>query len=98
MIQLLWHICFTTNGRAQTAVTEDRGVDSRIEKTLRAWRLNEARTRGVPAFRILTDKALRAIAVSEPTTADALLEIPGIGMSTIEKYGPAIYHIVKTAP
>jgi len=70
-------------------------VDSRLETALRAWRLEEARRRRVPAFRILTDKALREIAISHPATADGLLAIPGIGMSTVEKYGPSIHRILN---
>ncbi|HYR89922.1 MAG TPA: helicase-related protein, partial [Terriglobia bacterium] len=77
------------------SVNRNAEPDSRIEKALRAWRLNEARSRGVPAFRILTDKVLRAIATIHPTTSDALLEIPGIGMSTVDKYGASIYRIVN---
>ena len=60
-------------------------ADSGVESALRAWRLNEARRRGVPAFRILTDAALEGIATSRPATASELLAIPGIGMSTVEK-------------
>ncbi len=70
-------------------------ADSRIEKALRAWRLEEARRRGVPAFRILTDRVLREIAIAHPTTSDQLLAISGIGMSTVEKYGPSIHRIVN---
>lgn len=70
-------------------------ADSRIEKALRAWRLEEARRRGVPAFRILTDKVLREIAITHPTSSDQLLAISGIGMSTVEKYGPSIHRIVN---
>ncbi len=70
-------------------------VDSRIEEALRTWRLEEARRRGVPAFRILTDKVLRKIAITRPATSDELLAIPGIGMSTIEKYGPSIHRIMN---
>ena len=70
-------------------------VDARIEKALRAWRLEEARRRGVPAFRILTNKAVTQIASTRPATADEFLEIPGIGMSTVEKYGASIYRIVR---
>jgi DNA topoisomerase-3 len=70
-------------------------VDSHIEKALRAWRLEEARRRGIPAFRILTDKVLREIAISHPATSDELLAISGIGMSTVEKYGHSIHRIVN---
>ena len=57
--------------------------------------LGEARRRRVPAFRILTDKVLRQIAIAHPATADELLAIPGIGMSTVEKYGPSIHRILN---
>jgi ATP-dependent DNA helicase RecQ len=48
----------------------------------------------VPAFRIFTDRSLRAIAESRPTTAVKLLAVPGIGSSTVAKYGGQIYRIV----
>ena len=70
-------------------------VDAGIEKALRAWRLGEARRRRIPAFRILTDKSLRAITVTHPETAGELLEIPGIGLGAVEKYGASIYRIVR---
>ena len=68
-----------------------------MEEALRAWRLSEARKRGVPAFRIFTDKALHAIAERRPATAAELLAIPGIGISAIEKYGQQIYRILEQA-
>ncbi len=69
-------------------------VDSGVESALREWRLKEARKRGVPAFRILTDAALAGIAEQRPATAAELLAIPGIGMSTVEKYGAQIYRLL----
>lgn len=69
--------------------------NTRLEDALRAWRLGEARRRSVPAFRILTDKALHAIAEQRPATAAELLAISGIGISTIEKYGQQIYRLLE---
>jgi len=66
----------------------------RLEEALRNWRLEEARRRGVPAFRIFTDAALRAMAEKRPTTTSELLGIPGIGISTVEKYGAQIYRLM----
>lgn len=68
-----------------------------VEKALRAWRLNEAKTKGVPAFRILTDKALETIAQRQPKSARELLEVPGLGLKLVEKYGAAIFHILSRA-
>lgn len=69
----------------------------RLEQALRAWRLAEAKRRKMPAFRIFGDRTLRNIASSCPTSDSALLAVPGIGMSTVEKYGTQIYHLVATA-
>ncbi len=74
----------------------DAGQPSGIEQALRAWRLAEAKRRGVPAFRIFLDSTLEAIADARPQTAGELLAIPGIGIHTIEKYGAQIYRIVSS--
>jgi superfamily II DNA helicase RecQ len=69
-----------------------------LEDALRAWRLAEARRRGVPAFRILTDKTLQAIAARRPATTAELLDIPGIGLKSVEAYGAQIFAILARAP
>jgi DNA topoisomerase-3 len=69
----------------------------RLEEVLRNWRLAEAKRRGVPAFRICTDAALKAMAERRPSSAAELLGIPGIGISTVEKYGAQIYRMVAQA-
>ena len=74
---------------------KESGQSSRIEEALRAWRLAEAKRRGVPAFRIFPDSTLQAIAEARPQTAGELLAIPGIGLHTIEKYGAQIYRLVQ---
>jgi superfamily II DNA helicase RecQ len=70
---------------------------ARLELALRAWRLNEAKRRKMPAFRIFGDRTLRNIASSCPKSDSALLAVPGIGMGTVEKYGAQIYHLIATA-
>ena len=55
----------------------------------------EARRRIVPAFRIFSDRALKAMASRRPGAARELLGISGIGMTTVERYGQQIYRIVK---
>jgi superfamily II DNA helicase RecQ len=68
--------------------------DSKLEDALRLWRLGEAKRRGVPAFRIFSDQALKAVAARRPATAAELLAIPGLGISTVEKYGAQIYRLL----
>jgi DNA topoisomerase-3 len=83
--------------RAPDARLPEAGPNSLLEEVLRAWRLAEAKRRGVPAFRIFSDQVLRAMVSRRPATARELLAIPGIGMSTIEKYGAQIYRILHGA-
>jgi DNA topoisomerase-3 len=75
----------------------EAGPNSQLEEVLRAWRLAEAKRRGVPAFRIFSDQVLRAMVSRRPATARELLAIPGIGISTVEKYGAQIYRILHGA-
>ncbi|MGI8962586.1 MAG: HRDC domain-containing protein [Bryobacteraceae bacterium] len=56
--------------------------------------MTEARRRGIPAFRVFTDRALRAMVDQRPRTAEDLLAIPGIGMAAVKQYGPQIYRIL----
>jgi len=71
--------------------------ESKTEDMLRAWRLAQAKRQAVPAFRILPDKVLTAIASKRPRTAAELLAIPGIGIGSVEKYGAQIYRILNEA-
>jgi superfamily II DNA helicase RecQ len=72
-------------------------LELKAEELLRAWRLATAKRLGVPAFRIMTDKVLEAIAKRRPKTAADLLAIPGIGINSVEKYGAQIYRILNEA-
>ena len=66
------------------APTEDRS-NSGAEEQLRAWRIALAKKQGVPAFRIMTDRVLLAIAESNPRNAAELIAIPGMGLSVGRK-------------
>jgi RecQ family ATP-dependent DNA helicase len=70
-------------------------ADAALEKALRDWRLAEAKRRSVPAFRILTDKALQTIASERPASIRELLEIPGVGPRVAEQYGAQIFRILS---
>jgi len=64
---------------------------------LKEWRRAVAKKQGVPAFRIMSDKVLMAIAEEEPRNAAELLAIPGLGMKAVEKFGAQIYRILNEA-
>ena len=81
---------------APAVAREDRGtrLASGAAPKLKAWRRAVATKQGVPAFRIMSDRVLLAIAEKEPATAAELLAIPGIGIKLVEKYASQIYRIL----
>lgn len=66
-----------------------------LYKALVSWRYNLSKEEGVPAFHILHQKALIAIANLVPATPDELVLIPNVGPKTVEKYGDAILSIIE---
>ncbi|MEO8485226.1 MAG: DNA helicase RecQ [Betaproteobacteria bacterium] len=76
------------------AATLDPGARGLFD-ALREWRLGEARTQGVPAYVILHDRTLAAIAQSRPSSLDALARIDGIGAAKLDRYGAAIVSLAR---
>jgi ATP-dependent DNA helicase RecQ len=70
-------------------------VDGDLFEKLRKLRRELARERGVPAYIVFGDVTLRDIARKSPSTADALLRVPGIGMKKLEQYGEQILEITR---
>jgi DNA topoisomerase III len=81
----------SAQARTGAAVPEPK---IRIEQALRVWRLNEAKLRKIPAFRVFGDRALRGIAATCPRSDAELLTVSGIGMSIVKKYGAQIYRLI----
>jgi DNA topoisomerase-3 len=76
----------------QDSSPESDAQASELFEKLRVWRLGQAREKGVPAFRILSDRVLRAIAASRPESVEELIEVQGLGPKLCEKYGEALIH------
>jgi DNA topoisomerase-3 len=91
--QLLCGYSSNANGRVWLSSSFVAAI--RLEAALRGWRLVEARRRGVPAFRIFSDRTLRALATSRPVTTQELLAVPGLGTSTVAKYGTKICRVLR---
>ncbi len=68
--------------------------DAGIGEALREWRRAEARRRAVPAYVVLHDKTLDAIATLRPRSAEALGDIPGIGPAKLAAYGDALLAVL----
>jgi len=67
-----------------------------VGDALRAWRIEQARRRGVPPYVILHDRTLDAIASSLPRSRDELRDMPGIGPAKLDTLGAAILELVAS--
>jgi superfamily II DNA helicase RecQ len=57
---------------------------------LREWRTAEAKRLGVPAYVVLHDRTLQAVALQRPASVAQVLAIDGIGPAKAERFGEAI--------
>lgn len=73
------------------------GVPQTLFDRLRAWRMETARERNVPAYVIFQDATLREIAIARPASLSELGAISGIGDRKLEAYGSAILELVEAA-
>jgi len=64
---------------------------------LKEWRGAEAKRLGVPAYVVLHDRTLMALAAARPTNPYQLLNVDGIGPSKVEKFGGAILNLCASA-
>jgi|CXWL01.1.fsa_nt_gi DNA topoisomerase-3 len=71
--------------------------DEGLVAALKEWRLAEARRRRVPAFHILSNRTLVAIAAARPRNEDDLLAIHGLGPTMVRKLGEEILRLVRGA-
>ena len=88
-------------GKTKTAKADAddwQDVDRDLFERLRTWRRRVAEGRGKPAWTILDDKALRAIAREKPTSPAALLRVKGIGEKRLADFGAAILDMVAGRP
>jgi DNA topoisomerase-3 len=66
------------------------GPSAALVAALRAWRLQAAKQKRVPAFRVLTNRALVAIAEARPGTTASLRAVTGVGPKVLQSYGAQI--------
>jgi DNA topoisomerase-3 len=73
--------------RATAVALPASGPSAALVATLRAWRLLESKKKRVPAFRVMTNRALVAIADARPATPAALRTVKGVGPKLLKSYG-----------
>ena len=82
-------------GQAKVRLTGE--YDQVLFEELREWRRQVAQETDKPAFTVLVDSALAAIAETRPTSPAGLARINGLGPAKIERYGATILEIVRRA-
>jgi DNA helicase-2/ATP-dependent DNA helicase PcrA len=68
--------------------------DPELAGQIKAWRLEAARSSGVPAYAILHDATVEALAAMRPTTSEELMAVPGLGPVKAGRYGPSLLALV----
>lgn len=81
--------------KASRAKRQPSAEDDEFMQALRQWRLHEARSKGVPAFRVASDSLLRGILEDRPLTEDDLLAISGVGPAFVKRYASDVLALVK---
>jgi DNA helicase-2/ATP-dependent DNA helicase PcrA len=71
--------------------------DVELFESLREWRLSVARETDKPAYTVLGDATLAAIAEVRPGSVAQLARINGIGPAKIDRYGSTILALVADA-
>jgi DNA topoisomerase-3 len=83
--------------RSKKSAATAKPQSTKLDAALRAWRTDEATKKHVPAFRIMTNKVLAAIASERPDSETALLAVHGVGPALVAKHGAKILQLVRNA-
>ena len=70
-------------------------VDPDLLERLKAWRLEKARERAVPAYVVFGNRTLEEIAAARPRTERELLDVYGVGPTKLDEYGEEILELVQ---
>jgi DNA helicase-2/ATP-dependent DNA helicase PcrA len=80
--------------RAQRA---EKPVGDPLFESLRAWRLQRARSDEIPPYVVFHDSTLAEIAARKPQSLGELSQIAGIGPAKLERYGDAVLAALAAA-
>jgi RecQ family ATP-dependent DNA helicase len=88
-------------GKGKTADTATEPVRLTAEgeasaRRLKEWRAAEAKRLGLPAYMVLSDRTIAALAQARPANPNQLLAVDGIGPAKAERFGEAILGLCRT--
>ena len=69
----------------------------RAAAELRRWRSRRAKELGIPAYRLLPNRTLDALARMRPMTHATLLEVTGIGAARVSAHGDELLACLRSA-
>lgn len=83
------------DGQSQESDTYSGSAHPELVQALIDWRREKYQKDNVPAYIILHQKTLLAIADLAPTTREELLTVKGFGKSKCDKYGDEILDVIR---
>ena len=66
------------------------GASAELAAKLKEWRASEAKRLRVPAYVVMHDRTLNAVAAARPSNPRQLLDVDGMGPAKVERFGDAI--------
>jgi superfamily II DNA helicase RecQ len=82
---------------AETATVKLSAEGEALAARLKEWRTAEAKRLKVPAYLVLNDRTLTAVAHERPATPRQLLDVSGMGPAKVERFGEAILELCGSA-
>ena len=82
--------------RKVSVATKQITKDSPLFEELRALRRQIAQDAGVPPFVVFSDKSLQDMVSKMPTTDEEFLDVNGVGLMKLERYGEPFMNEIKT--
>ncbi len=86
-----------TKKAAGAALADLSPRDRELFEALREWRLETAKSDGVPPYVVFHDRTLAAIAEARPAELETLTAISGVGEKKTERFGQSVLDVVSKA-
>ena len=69
-------------------------ADASLFEALRAWRGEQAKEQGVPAYVVFPDATLYGIVEVRPSSVSELGQVSGVGLKKLDRYGESVLEVL----
>ena len=69
--------------------------DDPLYQALRQWRSERAKSEGLPAYTVFSDRTLRELVFARPRNVHALLGVWGLGESRVGRFGADLVRVIR---